>query len=66
MKHILVLYSHRYFGHSIALDVNTCVNGCRHDQDEMFGLCCYVMNIQVCWDVAVYCRVDSSVCFKAL
>jgi len=45
--------------------VKTCVSGLGRDQvDVMLGLCCYVMNIQVYWEVAVYCEVSSSLCFK--
>jgi hypothetical protein len=66
-KHILILFLHGYSGHSIALDVKTCVSGGGSDQgDIMFGLCFYVMNIQVYWEVAAYCGVSSSLCFKAL
>jgi len=43
------------------------VIGLGRDQvDVMFGLCCYVMNIQVYLEDAVYCGVSSSLCFKVL
>ena len=42
--------------------MKTCGSGLGRDQDDiMFGLCFCVMNIQVYWEVAVYCGVSRSV-----